>query len=98
MLVERRTGSAFFFFQAEDGIRDLTVTGVQTCALPIYDGRVTGAAAAVGDDRGGALHDRLPVRIGHVGDQHVAALHARHLARVADDARGSGADALADAA
>src|SRR2546430_2448811 len=28
----------FFFFQAEDGIRDLTVTGVQTCALPISDG------------------------------------------------------------
>src|SRR2546430_17473546 len=27
----------FFFFQAEDGIRDLTVTGVQTCALPISD-------------------------------------------------------------
>src|SRR2546430_10346559 len=26
-----------FFFQAEDGIRDLTVTGVQTCALPICD-------------------------------------------------------------
>src|SRR5206468_8322562 len=25
-----------FFFQAEDGIRDLIVTGVQTCALPIY--------------------------------------------------------------
>src|SRR5688572_32426988 len=25
----------FFFFQAEDGIRDLTATGVQTCALPI---------------------------------------------------------------
>src|SRR6266567_2134169 len=42
----------FFFFQAEDGIRDLTVTGVQTCALPIWGraacmtgrgpGRVTG--------------------------------------------------------
>src|SRR2546430_6082192 len=36
----------FFFFQAEDGIRDLTVTGVQTCALPIfkpasYDPRLT---------------------------------------------------------
>src|SRR5256886_4971462 len=28
--------SCFFFFQAEDGIRDLTVTGVQTCALPIF--------------------------------------------------------------
>src|SRR5437588_8832943 len=26
----------FFFFQAEDGIRDHCVTGVQTCALPIY--------------------------------------------------------------
>src|SRR5438132_6091431 len=29
--------SASFFFQAEDGIRDHCVTGVQTCALPIYD-------------------------------------------------------------
>ena len=27
----------FFFFQAEDGIRDDLVTGVQTCALPIWD-------------------------------------------------------------
>src|SRR5689334_23926438 len=34
----------FFFFQAEDGIRDGTVTGVQTCALPIFraSGRDTG--------------------------------------------------------
>src|SRR2546430_7969795 len=30
---------SFFFFQAEDGIRDLTVTGVQTCALPISRSR-----------------------------------------------------------
>src|SRR5437867_3939252 len=30
----------FFFFQAEDGIRDRTVTGVQTCALPIYEGAI----------------------------------------------------------
>src|SRR2546430_11092937 len=35
----RRSGTrGFLFFQAEDGIRDLTVTGVQTCALPIYFG------------------------------------------------------------
>src|SRR5690606_40639965 len=27
----------FFFFQAEDGIRDFHVTGVQTCALPIFE-------------------------------------------------------------
>src|SRR5260370_10026733 len=31
----------FFFFQAEDGIRDSSVTGVQTCALPIYFARAT---------------------------------------------------------
>src|SRR2546429_3076301 len=29
------SASLFFFFQAEDGIRDVAVTGVQTCALPI---------------------------------------------------------------
>src|SRR5829696_10454010 len=28
--------AVFFFFQAEDGIRDWSVTGVQTCALPIF--------------------------------------------------------------
>src|SRR5256884_1833188 len=31
------TRFVFFFFQAEDGIRDVAVTGVQTCALPIYE-------------------------------------------------------------
>src|SRR5215475_16070967 len=36
----------FFFFQAEDGIRDFHVTGVQTCALPISNGR----ARAIDDD------------------------------------------------
>src|SRR5882762_8034965 len=35
----------FFFFQAEDGIRDSSVTGVQTCALPIWVGEV-GASVA----------------------------------------------------
>src|SRR3712207_7326655 len=36
----------FFFFQAEDGIRDIGVTGVQTCALPICpDGGARMAAA-----------------------------------------------------
>src|SRR5688572_33489956 len=34
-----------FFFQAEDGIRDLTVTGVQTCALPIFPGRSSGSSS-----------------------------------------------------
>src|SRR5688572_8238012 len=38
----------FFFFQAEDGIRDLTVTGVQTCALPICSTRDTPTYRYVG--------------------------------------------------
>src|SRR5436189_1857137 len=41
----------FFFFQAEDGIRDTSVTGVQTCALPISLARAVAAA-----DRG--AHER----------------------------------------
>src|SRR5215510_16204814 len=43
----------FFFFQAEDGIRDGHVTGVQTCALPIYlrnAGMMALEAQAVGRD------------------------------------------------
>src|SRR5258708_13955426 len=58
----------FFFFQAEDGIRDDLVTGVQTCALPIW-GRSGGAAGAAvscrrpGCRRGnrtGSRRDRVP--------------------------------------
>src|SRR2546430_9553713 len=43
-----RTRGRFFFFQAEDGIRDLTVTGVQTCALPISDARLVAALGRAG--------------------------------------------------
>src|SRR5256885_9060994 len=48
----------FFFFQAEDGIRDYKVTGVQTCALPIYIDRPWDAYA---DDQLG-LMDHLGIR------------------------------------
>src|SRR2546430_3067774 len=41
----------FFFFQAEDGIRDLTVTGVQTCALPIF------GEVGLHGDHGRLVHD-----------------------------------------
>src|SRR2546427_3177759 len=55
----------FFFFQAEDGIRDLTVTGVQTCALPIYLRAPYRAAMRRAGDRAmeplqGRLADRNP--------------------------------------
>src|SRR5712675_2981384 len=36
----------FFFFQAEDGIRDVAVTGVQTCALPISSGWPASSSAS----------------------------------------------------
>src|SRR5947209_7408635 len=36
----------FFFFQAEDGIRDIGVTGVQTCALPIYGNAIGGVVTS----------------------------------------------------
>src|SRR6266852_8991701 len=39
-----------FFFQAEDGIRDATVTGVQTCALPIFDQKMIAAGLATAEE------------------------------------------------
>src|SRR5205085_5215689 len=69
-----------FFFQAEDGIRDLTVTGVQTCALPILRTAVRrrhvrraggaaaaglpGPAAARGPARGADRHRSEERRVG----------------------------------
>src|SRR6266513_1647229 len=47
------------FFKAEDGIRDRNVTGVQTCALPIYPGAPDAVAAAVSGDRDLRFRGRL---------------------------------------
>src|SRR5206468_6048262 len=49
----------FFFFQAEDGIRDLIVTGVQTCALPIWIGKGE-RAFATAEQLGMRLCDKRP--------------------------------------
>src|SRR2546427_12852 len=60
----------FFFFQAEDGIRDLTVTGVQTCALPILQGgalRFHIGAGADGGQGAGLEADRAEAAAGRVG-------------------------------
>src|SRR5690349_23957027 len=67
-----------FFFQAEDGIRDLYVTGVQTCALPIYLGvkidkataKKSGVVVEYADKDGAAQKlecDRLVVSVGQIG-------------------------------
>src|SRR5215469_6888494 len=63
-----------FFFQAEDGIRDLYVTGVQTCALPIYAVRQCG-------DR-----DRLQAPVG-IGDWSSAGKRRSEERRVGKECR-----------
>src|SRR5436309_2609883 len=72
--------SEFFFFQAEDGIRDFHVTGVQTCALPIWrptasrsrEPRVRGMTAVLGWDVGG-----VNTKVARVVQGTVAAAHAQ---------------------
>src|SRR5688572_32191429 len=67
-----------FFFQAEDGIRDLTVTGVQTCALPILLLDEAVAQRVRGDVRVGLEVHLL---------EHAAAIRADGLDREAELAR-----------
>src|SRR2546430_5996311 len=71
----------FFFFQAEDGIRDLTVTGVQTCALPIYrrgarrpDRGPAGARAGRARPRAGEARPRGQV---HRSEEHTSELQSQ---------------------
>src|SRR5699024_111317 len=62
------------------------------------DGRMAGAPATIGDNGGGALHDRFPIRIGHIRNQDVAGLDTVHFGDRPDVAHFAGADALADGA
>src|SRR5258708_10978931 len=55
-----RALSSHFFFQAEDGIRDDLVTGVQTCALPIYLLLVSGGRMHYMFNRVGGLKEEVP--------------------------------------
>src|SRR5256885_9259956 len=74
-----RTGHVFFFFQAEDGIRDYKVTGVQTCALPIFaDDHL--AAVPIPDARGKPTR-RHRSRSGRAADDGRCARSARLRAR-----------------
>src|SRR3989440_3984635 len=69
----------FFFFQAEDGIRDLIVTGVQTCALPIFER----ARARMREQRLGATDGALKPGLAALGERPVAReMHV--LVRLAD--------------
>ena len=54
----------FFFFQAEDGIRDIGVTGVQTCALPISHAQPV--AGVLMHERPVGARQHAPFRLAHL--------------------------------
>src|SRR5438093_7963233 len=64
---ERLYAGVFFFFQAEDGIRDWSVTGVQTCALPIWGRVELSLQTVLRDEEGTAVVVSTPVVAGVVG-------------------------------
>src|SRR3712207_8521242 len=78
----RRGVMVCFLFQAEDGIRDIGVTGVQTCALPIWprvdavagdearDGDLAVGLDEVGDERGDAHVDPALDEVGAAARVH----------------------------
>src|SRR5436189_4603277 len=66
----------FFFFQAEDGIRDTSVTGVQTCALPILL-----------DERAALVEQHDAVVAVAVGHDHVAVVQNRNTRRRSEERR-----------
>src|SRR3712207_6983509 len=55
--------TVLFFFQAEDGIRDIGVTGVQTCALPIYVLTYSDARANLKEVMDRVVEDRTQIVI-----------------------------------
>ena len=58
------------------------------------DGGVTSAAPAVGHNGTGPLHHRLPIGVGHVGDQHITRLHLVHLSNAVHQTNGASANLL----
>src|SRR5256885_9465124 len=75
----------FFFFQAEDGIRDYKVTGVQTCALPIFAKRCIGIVDL--DRRHSQLAGRLQVAPDVVQERHARRRHVELTAHELVDPR-----------
>ena len=66
--------------------------------FPGDDSGMTGTAAPVGNDGGGPLHDGFPVRIGHIGDQHIAIIDQVHFTDTVDNLDHTLADAVTDTA
>src|SRR5438046_10612070 len=86
----------YFFFQAEDGIRDWSVTGVQTCALTIYDADLIvrrhhrDEEGALAQRRGEPVRRYQPVRLDRqIGDRKALALRSEER-RVGKEWRATG--------
>src|SRR5690349_24176512 len=75
--------SLFFFFQAEDGIRDLYVTGVQTCALPICEdefgggGRPLRRSFEIAPAAGRGVHESAARAAAGRSEEHTSELQSR---------------------
>src|SRR2546430_6603171 len=69
MMIYNNVNNIFFFFQAEDGIRDLTVTGVQTCALPIYITKKTTGLQKLNSDAGQRVVNNYGDRVERSGGE-----------------------------
>ena len=93
---------ALVAFRARQGDRLTIAQNVDAGAddghaeLAADDGGVARGAAVVRDDAGRLLHDRDPVRVGHLGDQDRPWPEAVDVLDAADDAGVAGGDALAD--
>src|SRR3989454_6012738 len=74
----------FFFFQAEDGIRDYKVTGVQTCALPIF---LREHQVHLGEGRGAGGGDRRVRRPRERGGAPLGVAHRSEERRVGKECR-----------
>ena len=91
---------AFRATDGDQGVVGQTTGGVATphhsrnAQLAGDDGRMTGSAASVGDDRAGFFHDRFPIGVGHVGHEHITGLHQIHFGQAVDQANRTGADFL----
>src|SRR5256885_12077170 len=66
----RDLGRLFFFFQAEDGIRDYKVTGVQTCALPISGFIGVPGLKPAGEAGGEFIAGEIAILVGIEGFEH----------------------------
>src|SRR2546426_3498146 len=73
---DHRTTCLFFFFQAEDGIRDYKVTGVQTCALPISGVPVRTAVVARKSKATGSIGEYFRLVTASRSEEHTSELQS----------------------